>query len=436
MAVSAGIIADDLSGAMDAGLQLVNENYSVKVFTRPDKVRTPADSDFIVVNTESRHLPPEQATAAVKKGIEALSHIGRRLAYKKIDSTLRGNIGAELEETLTSSGADCIVMAPALPYIKRTTVNGIHYVDGVRLQDTEFARDPLAPLFTSSVQETAGRQIGCATGLLPIDTIRMGNEPIVRAVTGMMRQGARIIVCDTIDDGDLSAISNAVTQCRGKIILCGSAGLIKYLGKSEIGPSPLTSARRLKMLRANSRVLVISGAPAMISRQQILEAAAKFPEARLISADPGALLSEAAYDEIDRICGEVKTAFGEGRHVLLDCAPADGSELMQPARNASSSASYWTGGIPKLAARVASIAASCDNLGAVVLFEGSAAISFLDALGVTSITILRQTEPYMPLGILTDGVIPGLNLITKAASFGGRNSLVNIMNGLIRRIQK
>ena len=51
--------------------------------------------------------------------------------YKKTDSALRGNIGAELEAMMQASGEEQLPFVPAFPQIGRTTVNGTHFIEGV-----------------------------------------------------------------------------------------------------------------------------------------------------------------------------------------------------------------------------------------------------------------------------------------------------------------
>ena len=92
-----------------------------------------SQSDVIIMSTESRNVPMEKAYSQVLEALEGFRQQDCRLIYKKIDSTLRGNIGAELSAVLKSGQADCVIVAPALPFNGRTTVNGVHYVYGLSL---------------------------------------------------------------------------------------------------------------------------------------------------------------------------------------------------------------------------------------------------------------------------------------------------------------
>jgi uncharacterized protein YgbK (DUF1537 family) len=123
-------IADDLTGALEAAAKFAAWGVRVEW-----------------VDTESRHLAEREAGAAVERAAGAFA-VG--LIYKKTDSTLRGNIAAELR-ALARFGP--VAYVPAYPALGRTVVNGELLVDGVPLVQTEFARDALNPVRCGNVRE-------------------------------------------------------------------------------------------------------------------------------------------------------------------------------------------------------------------------------------------------------------------------------------------
>ncbi len=130
-------IADDFTGANDAGVSLALSGKKVSV-----AFQTPftGDTDALVINSESRALRASEAA-------EKLTHYAAEInaakwLVKKIDSTLRGNPGAEVEALLRLSGQRQAIIAPAFPAAGRTTQNGVCLVKGVPVTETEFASDP------------------------------------------------------------------------------------------------------------------------------------------------------------------------------------------------------------------------------------------------------------------------------------------------------
>jgi len=92
-----GIVADDLTGAMDSSGYFARRGLNTVVLLEPDFSST---ADVLVINTNSRAETPDIAHERVRHAVRNLSG---RVIYKKIDSTLRGNIGTELEAAVTSA---------------------------------------------------------------------------------------------------------------------------------------------------------------------------------------------------------------------------------------------------------------------------------------------------------------------------------------------
>ena len=137
------VIADDLTGAADAGVQLVHAGYRTAVFFRATEVLAD-DLDAVAFDTDSRAMPAGFAAKRVLEAARAASEA--RIVYKKLDSTLRGNVAAELAAALGGARRDRAVVAPAFPAAGRTTVGGTQLVHGVPVDETEMANDPDTPV--------------------------------------------------------------------------------------------------------------------------------------------------------------------------------------------------------------------------------------------------------------------------------------------------
>ena len=95
------IIADDLTGALDTGVQLVKAGVIPHVIidlTKPLPRIT--DTQAFVLNAETRHLPKDDAYQIVFNIVKRALNAGFDHIYKKTDSALRGNIGSELAALL------------------------------------------------------------------------------------------------------------------------------------------------------------------------------------------------------------------------------------------------------------------------------------------------------------------------------------------------
>src|ERR687894_2294085 len=106
------VIADDLTGAADAGVQFVRAGYRVAVVFRGGAAPE-TDIDAVSFDTDSRDMP---AGFAAKRVVDVARAVrGARLVYKKLDSTLRGNVRAEIAAALGASGRERVIVAPAFP---------------------------------------------------------------------------------------------------------------------------------------------------------------------------------------------------------------------------------------------------------------------------------------------------------------------------------
>lgn len=146
------MVADDLTGAADAALALAERGFSAEIAAPLGAYRPPRRAQAWVLDTESRALPPRAAARRVRRAVQALRRWGADVLYKKIDSTLRGPLGAEMAAFQENAGADSpLWVVPAFPKAGRTVARGLLRVDGVLLHRTPFARDPRHPRRVSRV---------------------------------------------------------------------------------------------------------------------------------------------------------------------------------------------------------------------------------------------------------------------------------------------
>ena len=166
------IIADDFTGALDTGVKFAEAGAKTKVMTKWDESFVNDPSEVLVLCVPTRHDNPLDAYRRVRKVVEiADGKVG--CIFKKTDSALRGNIGAELTAVVEGSKANNLYFIPALPSMNRFTQGGVHYIDGVVVRDSVFGRDPFEPVTESYIPELMRKQ--CSTRIKSIwaeDAIR------------------------------------------------------------------------------------------------------------------------------------------------------------------------------------------------------------------------------------------------------------------------
>src|SRR4030095_17175791 len=100
------------------------------------------------------------------------------------DSTLRGNLGAEIEAIMDVVKPDCAIIAPAFPKYGRTTVDGVQHLHGRPLHETEFGTDPTAPVKDADIARRLAEGSPRQTGRLTLDPVRAGSMQIISSMRG------------------------------------------------------------------------------------------------------------------------------------------------------------------------------------------------------------------------------------------------------------
>lgn len=167
-----------------------------------------------MLDTDSRAVAAGEAYERTRLAALQVARMGFKHVYKKLDSTLMGNLGAEIDAVADAIPVDCIIVAPAYPKIGRTTRNGIHYVNDVRIDRTETAKDPKCPVAEADLVKLLASQSQRQSGLLPLEALRAGPEAASLRIGELLRSGIEIIVCDAVSDEDLRRIADVAVSNR------------------------------------------------------------------------------------------------------------------------------------------------------------------------------------------------------------------------------
>jgi uncharacterized protein YgbK (DUF1537 family) len=393
--VHVAIIADDLTGAADTGVQLARAGYRSAVAFRDAPIPPAEDLDAVALDTDSRAMP---AGFAAKRVVDA-GHAVREasIVYKKLDSTLRGPVAAELAAALESTGRHHAVVAPAFPSAGRTTVEGVQLVRGVPVHETEAKNDPRTPVREGHIPTLLATSFPSARSLRVED---LADPTAVRRTL----EDSRCVVADATRDEDLEALVRAVPD-PSEVLWAGSAGLALALGRTYPGPQPRAALATPSPAR---RVLVVVGSLSGVARGQLRALAVEYGcEAVPVAAGPSGANEEAL--EAARI------ALSEGV-----CAAVHSTEE----RDASGSGSF----VEALAEVVAGLSGR-DLFDALVLTGGETAVGVARRLGAVGIRLEEEVEPGIPTGSLI-GPSP-YRVVTKAGGFGEPDTLVRVVRGLL-----
>jgi uncharacterized protein YgbK (DUF1537 family) len=407
------IIADDFTGANDTGLQFRKSGAHVGVILDLDDLDDALDElDVIVIDTESRSIVQQEAFENVRRVAELLHHKGVVRFYKKIDSTMRGNIGAEIEGAMTGAGLDIAWVVPALPAWGRTTRNGICYVNGMAVAETEAARDPKSPVSSSSIPDIIAQQSARKMSCIGLDKVRQGKAAILKAVATVRKTGAEVIVFDAVNEDDLAALGQAAADTQDRALSVGSTGWAAHLMNFK--------ATALPAVRCDGSIVILAGSVSQVTREQI-EHAQDQGEVEVINVDVEAL-SAGDYE-------------GEKRRIVLEAVrriEADSTVAIRSSQLNQDVAptSEMSGQIVRFLGETARAVCEAVKVGGLVLTGGDTAIQTARTIGAAGTIIENEVLPGVPCSRLISRDFEDMPIVTKAGGFGERDALVRILDYL------
>ncbi len=263
------LIADDLTGGADAGVQFTKRGLSTILVSLKAEERIDfskyGEQDILGINTDSRGLSPESASSTISNLLKNYNEELFPIIYKKIDSTLRGNIGYEIDAILKQANGSLCFMAPSYPEQNRTLVGGIMIVGEKPLALSEVARETTDPVQESHVYKILQSQSCNNVGWIDLTHVASSSKGLQKAVEKEQKKGNRIIIFDAVSRRDLENIVDVAFSMERKPLLAGSAGLAEEVAKKLC---PLRR-RAFRTIKPSKNVFVISGSATNVTHQQL-----------------------------------------------------------------------------------------------------------------------------------------------------------------------
>jgi uncharacterized protein YgbK (DUF1537 family) len=407
-----GIIADDLTGANDTGVQFALRGARTLVPLDWHDLKSLArTADVLVLNTNSRALPARVAAQRARIAAEALRRAGVEAIYKKIDSTFRGNIGAELDAILDVFPSPLAVLTPAFPPAGRAVRDGVLLVRGVPVHRTAAGRDPVTPVRESHLPTLLERQVRRPVYTLRLATLRGNAAQLCRTFREWREAAAHgIVLGDAVTPLDLDRLARLIAREGLFGVVAGSAGLATAV--SAVLRWPRRAGRT--MPGAKSPMLLVVGSPNPASLEQVA-----WIEDRGRASVVRVTISEVVGDEeryrkeLDRVVKKARAEMRAGRTTVLTLAQrpsaSGGQRALRP--SASKTLSEFLGQATRLVA--------CEvRPGGLLFCGGDIAVAACSTLGANGIQLHGEVEPGVPWGRLVGGDFACLPALTKAGGFG------------------
>lgn len=415
-ALRIAVIADDLTGAADTGVQFCPAVGPVLLTGAADEQLSDllAPPAGLAVSTDSRHADARTAAAAVRRATELIGKLAPETLYKKIDSCLRGNLGAEIDEMLQAAGAGASFVAPAYPEQGRTTVDGIQRIDGIAVADTQIGRDPRCPVRQSHLPTLLSSQSRTKIGQIDLTRLEGPTDLLAAQVQSLLDHGCRHLVFDAEATEHLDSIAALAYHRFQDILPVGSAGLAgslaRVLGRELPPPQP-------PQRTAIKTWLFVCGSTSQVLAQQAALLARATGWHHL--AVKTTVLAAAAQPSAKKQANGVAVDHEKGVSLILTIEPLPDSG---PTENPD----QVVRGLAGLAAGLLSVV----RPDAVFLSGGDTAEAFRRQVGATGLLLREEILPGLVRGELVGGRCDGLPMVTKAGAFGQSETLIQLVNQL------
>lgn len=300
-----GAVADDLTGATTTGVLLARSKAKTAVFFNEEaaeKGRGTENLDAILISSNSRPLPADEAYEKVKSATLSLKRMGVKYFSKRIDTTLRGGVGVEIDAMLDQVGEDAVaVVVPAMPQSRRILVGGYSVIDGVALINTPVAQDVRTPVKENYIPRLLDNQTRRKVGLVTLDHVLKGKEAVQKTLQEKREKGCEVIVVDAITLENVETIADACIALNWNVV--------------AVDPGPFTAklAYRRGLIEeeapdipeeeeeSGKTVLIAAGSATPVTKKQ-MEVLCEDPRHIRISVEPIPLINggDEALDEAFR----------------------------------------------------------------------------------------------------------------------------------------
>lgn len=425
-----GIIADDLTGANDTALQFHQKGASTKILLDSEcSPKIKAGADVWALSSESRNVPADIAIERVENAVRTFTeNFSFDYYYKKIDSTLRGHIALETLTMLNILDYDAAIIMPAFPQEGRITVGGYHMAKGVPIGRTEMAMDPHSPITESHVPTLLISQLpeGAAdmVGTIDLRTVMNGAGPILMRINELVSEGKRLIVADSTSITDLEQIALAINKCDKKLLPTGTAAGAQVLSKYWLaGVEKETTVLNV----GNMPRLIVSGTATQITANQIkkLEQSDDYENINFIALETSEILNGLNEALVERIVTNLSSGVVVCVHTSDLIAKFDG--FSEDSFNAELTREKFAGMITDYLAELTKAVAEKIEL-LLITLGGETSYKCCKAIDSNELQLVDEVAP--AISICYD--INHKWIITKSGNLGNSNTLIDILNYLVR----
>jgi uncharacterized protein YgbK (DUF1537 family) len=390
------IVADDFTGANDTGVQLKRRGVPTSVVFSSEFI---ASEGSFVLDTESRALGPEEAAAAVRAGLKGVDLTAFGRVMKKVDSTLRGSVAAEIKAVDELYGSELVVFAPALPDLGRTTVGGVHLLKGIPITRTELAKDPKTPVTEDNITKLLEAVYDEPVTHISEDQVSAGEIDF---------SGGRVFTCDSATNADLRSVIQAAVATGKRTLWVGTAAMADHLLGVEVDVPP---------------ALAVVASVSAVSREQVNFAAGEgIP---LVSVPIPELLT--GEQKLETYVAQTVALLKEGKDAILassaSCNRAELDRSVAVGEKLNMTREQVSGYTQMVMGKMIRAILEQTPISGMFLTGGDTALGFFMEARSLGSSIVTEIAVGIPMMRLSGGPFAGLKVVTKAGAFGKEDAI-------------
>lgn len=404
------VVADDLTGAVDAAAAFQQSRPDslcvVSVWSEDceknwSSIEDSLKPDVLCINTDSRNSAELEARLRVKKALAWSSKSNFRL-MKKVDSLLRGNVRAEVDEFLNSdfSKSKPALFAPALPNQHRTTKDAIQSENGEPITSSQASSDPLSPAMESDLRRLIPSNRLAV--LIPLSQVRSQELPVIAKSFSSLNT---VFIPDVESNEDLEKLFAGALLVE-EMSLIGSSGLLS--GKSQ--------GFRTYGFNPAADVLIVSASLRSEVRRQIETFISESPRTEKFDLELENLSNSEDFENL------AINSFREHKSVAIKVSPKNivSGDSIERKENADLI-------IHTLAKIALNIVSQSERPMILVLLGGDLSQEFCKVSSISALTVVGSACQGGAVCHVTTGLIKkDLTLILRSGGFGDSRSLLEL----------
>lgn len=405
-----GIIADDLTGSNATGVLLSKKGFkTVTLLDTQTAYDSVSSQEAVCISTDSRSINSTEAYKRVVSAFGVLKSLGCNLICKRIDSTLRGNIGREIDAVLDCAGDSYkAVVVPSYPLSGRICIGGHVLVNSIPLDETSAAKDPKTPVYYSKVEDIIKLQSTRKIQYIPFEVVKSSESLLTEAINKI--PSGTIAVIDAVTDKDIEKIARCCVASKDHII--------------PVDPGPFSAAMAAQLysqITARPNILMVTGSTTELTRKQIRYLNNTY-KTKWIKVDVRSLLVSPE-NEIKRVSRETVLAF-EYSPLIGIATVLDDHDLLSAEHFGEINTDDFYNKINAALGRIVfEVLSQKPDISALYVTGGDTTKAVLESLGAWGINIKGEVIPLAVFGTLAGGEFATLPIVTKGGLIGTDETL-------------